>query len=223
MDSLIPFVPGTYWNIDRAAASHQQMVALRNSPEMQAMMQAVAAATEEAGDPGAASAILATSAVAPTATTRPPDRDSCIFRRGRSTDVPALVPLILSGELPPIFLEPYIEGFLVIEYDGRLIGCGGVEFYGPDAVIRSVVVDAAARGLTLGLDIGRLLEEDARQSGASDIYLFTLHAREFWRRLGYRDLPLGEWPAHVRENWQYQFVSQFPEAAKEVRPMVKRR
>jgi amino-acid N-acetyltransferase len=223
MDSLIPFVPGTYWNIDRAAASHQQMIALRDSPEMQALMQAVAVDAEDTGDPGAASAMLAPDAPALESTTRPIERDACVFRRGRASDIPALVPLIVSGELPPIFLEPYIEGFLVIEYDGRLIGCGGVEFYGPDAVIRSVVVDAAARGFRLGLDIGRLLEEDARQSGASDIYLFTLHAREFWKRLGYRDLPLEEWPAHVRENWQYQFVSQFPEAAKEVRPMVKRR
>jgi N-acetylglutamate synthase-like GNAT family acetyltransferase len=131
--------------------------------------------------------------------------------------------LIVSGELPPFFLEPFIEGFLVIEHDGRMVATGGVEFYGDDAVIRSVVVDPAARGLGLGLDLGRMLEEDALKSGARDVYLFTMHAYAFWKRLGYVDLPLDQWPENVRDNWQYQFVSGYPQASRDVHAMVKQR
>jgi N-acetylglutamate synthase-like GNAT family acetyltransferase len=111
----------------------------------------------------------------------------------------------------------------LIEHERRLIGAGGLEFYGDDAVVRSVVVDPAARGVGLGLEIARLHEADAVASEARGIYLFTLHAWPFWKHLGYVDLPLDRWPEPVRENWQYQFVSGFPTAARDVHPMVRQR
>jgi amino-acid N-acetyltransferase len=222
MGDYASFIPGTYWDADRKAVAFKQFVAMRDAPQMQALMNEIAAVGEEAGDPAAAAAALAPPGGTLDALTAPVAREACVFRRGTHGDVASLIPLIASGELPPIFLEPFVDGFLIVEHNGRPIGCGGVEFYGPDAVIRSVVVDPAARGLGLGLDIARLLEDDAWKSDAKDVYLFTMHAHDFWKRIGYRDLPLDEWPQMVRENWQYQFVSQFPDAAQGVFPMVKR-
>ena len=194
----------------------------RDTPEMRAVMKAIADMAVESDPAAAAAAAAGTLEVLP-ALAEGLSRDRCIYRRGRRDDAPQLASLIVSGELPPFFLEPYIDGFLVVEHEGRLVGAGGVEFYGEDAVIRSVVVDAAARGLGLGLDIARLLEEDALASGARDIFLFTLHAWNFWRRLGYVDLALDQWPDTVRENWQYQFVADYPEASRDIHPMIKRR
>ena len=213
------FEPGSYWDPARRTASLERMIAIRDSDEMQAMMRAIGEMAAE-GDPAAAAAFLATSAPTPTPAGSI-SRERCVFRRGRDGDAADLAALIVAGELPPFFLEPYIEGFLVIEHDRRLIGAGGLEFYGDDAVVRSVVVDPAARGLGLGLEIARLLEADAVASGARDIYLFTLHAWPFWKRLGYADLPLDRWPEPVRENWQYQFVTGFPAASRDVHAMVK--
>ena len=215
------FEPGSYWNAAQRTAALDRMIAIRDSDEMQAMMRAIGEMATE-GDPAAAAASLAAAAPAPTSAGTV-SRERCVLRRGLADDAPDLAALVVAGELPPFFLDPYIEGFLLIEHERRLIGAGGLEFYGDDAVVRSVVVDPAARGLRLGLDIARLLEEDACVSGARDIYLFTLHAWEFWKRLGYVDRPLDEWPAPVRENWQYQFVAGFPAAARDVHPMVKER
>ena len=100
-----------------------------------------------------------------------------------------------------------------------LIGCGGNEHYGDTAVLRSVVVHERARGLGLGIEIGRLLIEDARASGASDLYLFTLDAYEFWKRLGFADLELSKWHQDTREQWQYHWVSTYPQAAADVHAM----
>jgi amino-acid N-acetyltransferase len=203
------------------------MVAMRDTEEMQAVMRSIAEMAAEsdpaASDPAAAAAAAAGSLAALPDLKEGLSRDRCIYRRGRPEDTGQLASLIVTGELPPFFLEPYIDGFLVVEYDGRLVAAGGLEFYGDDAVIRSVVVDPAARGLGLGLDVARLLEEDAIASGASDVYLFTLHAWEFWKRLGYVDLPLDQWPDMVRENWQYQFVADYPEASRDVHPMIRAR
>jgi amino-acid N-acetyltransferase len=148
-------------------------------------------------------------------------RQACVFRRGRPGDEPGLARLIVEGNLPPFFIEPFLAGFLVIEHEGDIIGCGCAEIYDESSVIRSVVVSTRGRGLGLGLEIARLLEEDARLSGARDLYLFTIDAWRFWQRLGYTDVPLDSWYAPARENWQYQFVSRFPNAVKDVHVMGK--
>jgi N-acetylglutamate synthase-like GNAT family acetyltransferase len=222
MGDAAAFVPGGYWTRERAEAAFKQMVASRDAPEMQTLMKTIGEMAAES-DPAAAAASMAESLPPQPVATGAILREQCVYRRGKLGDIPQLATLIVSGELPPFFLEPFVEGFLVIEHEGRPVGCGGIEFYEGDAVIRSVVVDPAARGLGLGLDIARLLEEDALMSGARDIYLFTLHAWEFWKRLGYRDLPIDEWPANVRENWQYQFVAGFPQASRDVHAMIRTR
>ena len=58
-----------------------------------------------------------------------------------------------------------------------------------------------------------LLVADARAAGLTDLYLFTMHAHNFWLRLGFVDVPLDAWKELPRACWQYQFISQHPEAA----------
>lgn len=198
------------------------MVAAMNSPQMRALMSGIASAAADSGDPAAAAADLTPVArVAASATGGGPiERDACVVRRGRIEDVPALGELIIHGELPPMFIEEFVEGFCVVERKGELVGCGGVELYGADcAVIRSVVVHERARGLGLGGRIGRLLVEDARAYGATDIYLFTMHAVAFWEHLGFRHLELASWRPEVRANWQFVFCSTFPQAVAGVQSM----
>ncbi len=152
-----------------------------------------------------------------------PDRERVRIRRGRAADAPRLATLILSGNLPPLFIDEFVEGFAVAEHAGEIVACGGAEMYGDCAVIRSVVVDEAARGLGLGRAIAELLCEDARMSGARSLYLFTQDAWEFWKNLGFTDVPLDEWHAAPRACWQYRFISLHPEMMTEmgVHPMRK--
>ena len=217
------FVPGAYWTPEHARTSCDRLRATVFTDATRELFRRIAEETARSGDPAAASASFApdTSASRISATAGV-TRDGCVYRRATAADIPALATLIVSGELPPFFLEEVIDGFLVIEHGDGLVGAGGLEFYGDNAVIRSVVVDPSARGLGLGIEIARLLEEDAFVSGARDAYLFTLHAHGFWLKRGYHDLPLDAWPTPVRENWQYQFVAGFPEASRDVHPMVKR-
>jgi N-acetylglutamate synthase-like GNAT family acetyltransferase len=75
-------------------------------------------------------------------------------------------------------------------------------------VIRSVVVDPAARGQGIGVTIAERLIAAARIAGATDLYLFTEQAHPFWLRLGFADVTFEDWKAPARANWQYQFLSQ---------------
>jgi amino-acid N-acetyltransferase len=214
------FTPGGFWTPGAAADAVRAMERMRDAPEMQRVMQAIADASDEGHDPASAAAEI--SGVASAAGDQSPiARDACVFRRGRAGDEDGLASLIVEGHLPPFFIEPFLEGFLVVEHAGEIVGCGCAEMYGDCSVIRSVVVSERGRGLGLGLEVARLLEEDARLSGANDLYLFTIDAWRFWQRLGYNDLPLDAWKEPATANWQYQFVSQFPDAVKDVHAMWK--
>lgn len=217
MEAVDRFAPGEYWTPQRAGEAARRASAALATPEMQAMMRAVADASAGGSDPASLAASMAN--VAPAAVGGDIRRESCVFRRGRAGDVPTLAALIVHGNLPPLFIQEFVEGFLVVEHEGELIGCGGNEIYGQSAVIRSVVVHERARGTGLGGEIARLLMDDARSFGARDLYLFTLDAHEFWLRIGFSDVPLDAWKDDARKQWQYQFCSRFPEAARDVYSM----
>lgn len=213
------FIPGEYWTRENAADAVHRMSERMASPEMQALMRQIADGAADAGDPAALAASLA--AMPPSQSTLPtPSRgDACVYRRGRLTDMPRLAELIIHGELPPMFIEEFVEGFVAAEYEGAIIGCGGLEVYGDSGVIRSVVVEAHARGIHIGERMAELLIDDASAAGVTALYLFTMHARAFWQRLGFHDAPLDAWQDPPRVSWQYQFISQHPEAAGEVHSM----
>lgn len=130
------------------------------------------------------------------------------FRPAHAADVPRMVELIAGAQLPPLFVEEFLEGFIAGERAGEIIACGGVEMYGDCAVIRSVVVDEAGRGLGLGGRLAEMLMAHARDAGATDLYLFTADALPFWQHYGFVEVALEDWRDAPRVCWQYQFISQ---------------
>ncbi len=130
-----------------------------------------------------------------------------VLRAARPDEIPAITELVASADLPPLFVEAYIDGFIVAERDGALLACGGVEMYDDCAVLRSIVVAETARGLGLGRRLAEALAERARVAGAAELYLFTEGAHDFWQHLGFVDVPLGDWAQPPRAGWQYQFIA----------------
>ena len=214
------FSPGDFWTPERARIAVDRMAASMASPEMQTMMQAIASGAAENGNAAAMAASMAGATPAPKSTA-PIAAGACTYRRGRASDLPEFARLIVAGELPPMFIEEFVEGFVAVEHEDELIGCGGLEIYGESGVVRSVVVDERGRGQHIGERISELLLQDARASGAADVYLFTMHAYNFWRRQGFADAPLDTWPDPTRVCWQYQFITQFPEVSTGVYPMAR--
>jgi N-acetylglutamate synthase-like GNAT family acetyltransferase len=147
------------------------------------------------------------------------DAARCFYRRGRPGDEARFAELIVHGELPPLFISEFIQGFVAAEFDGGVIGCGGLEIYDDSGVIRSVVVEESARNKRIGERMAELLMHDARAAGVTDLYLFTMHAERFWRRLGFDRLPIEKWRTSPRASWQYQFVARYPEVSRDVVPM----
>jgi amino-acid N-acetyltransferase len=215
------FTPGEYWTPERATDAIARMRRINESPEMQAMMDTIAGGMDAGDDPAALAASM--SGIPAQAKTGRIDPAACVYRRGRADDVPALAQLIVAGELPPLFIEEFAQGFVVVEHKGEIVGCGGLEVYDEACgVIRSVVVDERLRGMGIGEKIARLLTEEALAAGIEDVYLFTMHAHPFWQRLGYVDVSLDTWKQSPRVCWQYQFLSRYPQASEGIFVMWRR-
>ncbi|HLB23129.1 MAG TPA: GNAT family N-acetyltransferase [Dehalococcoidia bacterium] len=135
-------------------------------------------------------------------------RDGVSIRRAVPADIPRMAELIAGATLPPLFIAEFLDGFAVGERNGDVVGCGGIEMYGTSAVIRSIVVDERMRGTGLGRRLSELLMADARAAGATDLYLFTADAHDFWQHLGFADITFDDWKPEARVNWQFQFLSQ---------------
>jgi len=149
--------------------------------------------------------------------------DAIALRAARRDEIPAITELVASADLPPLFVEAYIDGFLVAERDGALLACGGVEMYDDCAVLRSIVVADAARRQGLGRRLAEALSERAQTAGATELYLFTEDAHDFWLHLGFVDVPLDDWAQPPRAGWQYQFIAanQHVEVFRDVKSMWK--
>ena len=65
------------------------------------------------------------------------------------------------------------------------VGIVGVQFYGSDALLRSLVVTSAYRTCGLGQRLVEHAEQHARERGAATVYLLTTTAEAFFRSRGY--------------------------------------
>lgn len=102
-------------------------------------------------------------------------------------EVPAVVALLAAADLPVDDLDDeLLAGFLVARGEaGGLAGVVGLQAYGPDGLLRSLVVAPSARGTGLGERLVAAVEERARRHGVRTLYLLTTTAAEYFLRLGY--------------------------------------
>jgi amino-acid N-acetyltransferase len=86
-------------------------------------------------------------------------------------------------------LEGFRESFgdaLVAHRDGRIVGCVALEFHAGTALLRSLVVASSARGQRVGERLTGEALRVAATRGATDVYLLTETARDFFPRFGFR-------------------------------------
>lgn len=117
------------------------------------------------------------------------------LRLARPGDWPAVRELLERAGLPLDGLDAGLRHFVVARDGGRLVGVAGLEHYGSSALLRSVAVDAAWRST----GVGRLVVEGAldlaRSLGASDVYLLTTTAQDYFPKFGFRCVRRDDLPA----------------------------
>jgi amino-acid N-acetyltransferase len=141
------------------------------------------------------------------------------LRTARPDDIPAIERLLAAEWLPPMAIAEFLPSFWVLESDGRVAGCAGIEIYGDSAVLRSVVVAPELRGSGEGDRLVRTGLHYAHEHGAKRVYLFTMHAAGFFALHGFAPVTTDDFEPAVRESWQYVGLTERPEILKEMTPM----
>ncbi len=95
--------------------------------------------------------------------------------------------LVTEAGLPDGGLEDqFPAAYVVLAGDDRPLGLAGLERYGSSGLLRSVALDAGARGA----GAGRLLVSDrldrARADGLAAVYLLTTTAADWFPRFGFQ-------------------------------------
>lgn len=122
----------------------------------------------------------------------------------KAFDRDAILDLLRMEGLPFEGVAGAEERFLVLRRAGEVIGVCGLEAHGPDALLRSLVVDPLHRGGRLG---DRLLDESlarARQRGFRDLYLLTTTALGFFAARGFVACARDSAPAAIRDSWEFR-------------------
>jgi amino-acid N-acetyltransferase len=96
--------------------------------------------------------------------------------------------------------------------DAIPVGFGGLEVFGSDALLRSLVTLPPLRQTGMGAAMVAVLEIEARALKCRAIYLLTGSDARFFARLGYAACARGDVPAEVRGS--RQFAALCPPTAK---------
>jgi amino-acid N-acetyltransferase len=93
--------------------------------------------------------------------------------------------------------------FYVASAGGDRVGTGGIERYGTDGLLRSLVVERSYRGEGYGTAIRGALEAEARADGIETLYLLTTTAADFFAAAGYARIDRAEAPDTIRETTEF--------------------
>lgn len=106
-----------------------------------------------------------------------------------ATPVPAtderFVSALRQAELPTDDLAEPGRKFFRYERDQQLLGYGGFELYGDDALLRSVVVLPQSRGTGAGRYVTEAILHEIGSLGGKRAYLLTTSAAAFFEHLGF--------------------------------------
>ena len=142
-----------------------------------------------------------------------------ILRLARPDDIPTIESLLAAEWLPPMMIAEFLPTFWVLEEGGRVVGGAGLEVYGREGVLRSVVVDPSLRGTGQGHRLAETALAEAKRQKVRRVYLFTMTAMPFFARYGFRPCTMEEFEPSVRESWQYRGLSERPEILSRMTPM----
>ncbi|HEV7349402.1 arsenic resistance N-acetyltransferase ArsN2 [Telluribacter sp.] len=118
-------------------------------------------------------------------------------------DLPEVVSLLRAENLPAEDLNPELPHFLLARANGTLVGIAGLEVYGTDALLRSVVVHKDFRNFHIARRLTNDLLKQAKLSGIKDVYLITTTADQYFEKQGYARVERTEVPAAILATQQF--------------------
>ncbi|GAB5537616.1 MAG: hypothetical protein Rubg2KO_38650 [Rubricoccaceae bacterium] len=123
------------------------------------------------------------------------------------TDLTDVLALLERSGLPTSDLaDADPDDFRIAERAGEVVGCVAVETHGTHGLLRSLAVDAGARGTGLGMHLVAAAEALARQRELESLVLLTETAESLFERLGYVQMDRAAAPEVIRQSSEFSSV-----------------
>ena len=123
--------------------------------------------------------------------------------RGRPPRSAAVALLQAQGLPDSDITEEHLEHYFFMGSDGSPTGLVGIEIYGIDALLRSLVVAENARTQGIGSALVLHAEDYATSRRVSAMYLLTTTAESFFERRGYRRVDRTQAPPAIQSTPQF--------------------
>jgi amino-acid N-acetyltransferase len=128
---------------------------------------------------------------------------SLTVRQASEDDVARVESLLETNELPHRDVRAKPECFFVARSGTAVVGIGGIERYGANGLLRSVVVAESKRGHGYGAALCDALEDRARADEVATLYLLTTTAEEFFSQRGYEVVSREAVPSSIRGTTEF--------------------
>jgi amino-acid N-acetyltransferase len=128
------------------------------------------------------------------------------LRSAAASDLPAIEALLEADDLPTIDVAEHLANFVVGEGSSGILACGGVEYYGDFALLRSIVVARNARGAGLGKAIVDRLLAECRRRAIRSVALLTTTAEHYFADQGFAPVSRDEVPRPLLVSSQFRGV-----------------
>jgi amino-acid N-acetyltransferase len=120
----------------------------------------------------------------------------------RPHDLGRVLELLRAEKLPEHGVIEQFGHYLVARDLGEVVGACGLELYGENALLRSLVVEPASRGQGAGDCLLRGVVGLGQKLGAHSLYLLTTSAQRYFERYGFEACAREHAPAGIRDSWE---------------------
>jgi phosphinothricin acetyltransferase len=129
---------------------------------------------------------------------------SVVILPAKPGDLPAILALVCTVNLPPDGIEDALEYFWVAREGERIVGTAGLEVYADLALLRSVAVSPERQGLGVGCALTDTVLSYLTTRQFRAVYLLTTTAEAFFVRYGFCRMPRTDVPSSVQQSIEFQ-------------------
>lgn len=126
------------------------------------------------------------------------------LRAARPADLPGIEELLTASQLPLAGVAENLNGFVVAESDGAIVGSAALEVCRDNALLRSVAVAPEWRSRGLGRALVTRVVADGEARGLRALYLLTTTAEHYFPSFGFQPITRDAVPAEVQGTEEFQ-------------------
>ncbi len=120
-----------------------------------------------------------------------------------SNEILKVAELLQSFNLPTLDIEIAPIHFYEIKEGSELIGVGGIEIYGQNAILRSLAIHKAYHNKGYGKLVTSFLEQTAQKNGIEKLFLLTTTAEIFFKKNGYKLIARDKCPPEILSSGEF--------------------